>query len=109
MKIIFSFLGVLVLLIGLNFVFGFVDVFYTKTVGKAKQNANREVYEQTNSFVKGKRMEAIKLYQEYINAETAKDSQAIKTVIQMDFADFDEDTYIKNLKLRNFIHQMKYQ
>ena len=34
---------------------GYFDVFYTKTVGKAKQNAQREVYEETQSYVEGKR------------------------------------------------------
>ena len=36
------FLGVLIVLIGLNFVFGWTDVYFTKTVGKAKQNVQRD-------------------------------------------------------------------
>lgn len=105
--VLLSILGI-ILLIGLSFGSGMLDVFYTKTVGKAKQNAQREVYEETNSFTKAKRMEAIKLYKEWKEAETEEDKKAIETIIQMDFADFNEDKYITNPKLLNWIKKSKY-
>ena len=52
------FLAILIVSIGLGYVFGWNDVFYTKTVGKAKQNAERTVFEETQSYVEGKRQEA---------------------------------------------------
>ena len=105
--ILFSILGI-ALMIGLSFGTGMLDVFYTKTVGKAKQNAKREVYEETNSFTKAKRMEAIKLYKEYNECKTDEERKAIETVASMSFADFDEDKYIKDYKLLQWIKKMKY-
>jgi len=106
LKIAVISLLVLVLLVSLNFAFGFTDVFYTKTVVKAKQNANREVYEQSKSFVEGKRQSAIKYYKEY-NKATDSQKQALKNIISQDFASFDEDKYLTG-ELRDFIHNCKY-
>ena len=102
-----SIFGILLLIV-LTFATGILDVFYTKTVGKAKQNAQREVYEETNSFTKAKRMEAIKLYKEWQEAKTPEDKKAIETIVQMDFADFNEDKYITNPELLNWIKKAKY-
>ena len=54
------FVGALMILVGLNFFFGWVNVGYTKTVGKAQQNAQRTVFEETQSYVEGKRQEVTK-------------------------------------------------
>lgn len=107
-KIIFFIILGIITLIGISFATGMLDVLYTKTVGKAKQNATREVYEQTNSFTKAKRMEAIKLYKEYNECKTDKERTAIATVARMSFADFDEDKYITDYTLLQWIKQVKY-
>ena len=99
---------VLSIFIALIFGFGYVNANYIKTVGKAKQNTEREVYEETNSFTKAKRQQAIKLYKEWKECKTKEDKAAIETIIQMDFADFDEDKYIKNPELLSFIKKAKY-
>ena len=101
-------IGIIGLIIALSFGTGMLDVFYTKTVGKAKQNVKREVYEETNSFTKAKRMEAIKLYKEYNACKTDEDKKAIEMVASMSFADFDEDKYITDYKLLQWIKQVKY-
>jgi hypothetical protein len=59
------FLGSAILLMALTYGFGWFGVGYTKTVGKAQKNADREVFEETNSFTKGKRQEIIKYYKEW--------------------------------------------
>lgn len=102
-----SILGIITL-IALSFGSGMLDGFYTKTVGKFKQDAKREVFESTNSFTKAKRQEAIKYYKEYLEAETDQEKKAIETIVAMSMADFDEDKYITDLKLRSWIKQMKY-
>ena len=107
-KIILLVILGLALLIGLSFGTGMLDVFYTKTVGKAKQNAKREDYEETNSFTKAKRMEAIKLYKEYNSCETDEDRKAIEIVASMSFSDFDEDKYITDYNLLQWIKGVKY-
>lgn len=98
-------LGGLLLILGLSLGFGWFDVFYTKTVGKAKQDAQREVFENTQSYVEGKRQEAIKIRLEYMRADSA-DQEAIRMVIIQSFANFDEEKLPD--ELRNFIHDMKY-
>jgi len=112
MKDIFKIIGISILVIslfvGLSYGFGWIRVHQTKTIKKAQQNAERVVYENTNSFTKAKRQEAIKLYKEWKECKTIEDKKAIETIIQMDFADFDEDKYIRNPKLLNFIKKAKY-
>ena len=84
------FLGVLILLIGLNFVFGWTDVYFTKTVGKAQQNAQRTVFEETQSYVEGKRQEVTKLRFEYMKAKDKDEKEAIKATLRSSLANFDK-------------------
>lgn len=105
--VLLSILGI-ALLVGLSFGTGMLDVVYTKTVGKAKQNAKREVFEETNSFTKAKRQEAIKYYKEWKLAETIEDKKAIEITISMSLADFNEDKHITDIVLLNWIKKMKY-
>jgi len=99
-----SFAG-LVLIIGLSFAFGWTDVLFTKTVGKAKQDAKREVFEQTQSYVEGKRQEALKFYKEY-KAADVEDREAIEEMVSHSFANFDESKLSDPLK--QFVYQCKY-
>ena len=107
-KVFLGTIAFIVLVLGLSLAFGWFDVYYTGTVGKAKQNVERKVYEETNSFTKAKRMEAIKLYKEYQECETDEERKAIETVARMSFADFDEDQWIKDSTLLSWIKKMKY-
>ena len=93
-------------LIGLSYGFGWIGVHQTKTIYKAKENAKREVFEQTQSYVEGKRQSALKYYQEYQKSDESQ-KQGLKSVISQDFANFDEDKYLTG-ELRNFIHGCKY-
>ena len=93
-------------LIGLSYAFGWIGVHQTKTIYKAKENAKREVFEQTQSYVEGKRQSALKYYQEYQKADESQ-KQGLKSIISQDFASFDEDKYLTG-ELRNFIHGCKY-
>lgn len=102
------FLIVVVVFLGLTYGFGWFGVGYTKTVGKSQKNAEREVFEQTNSFVKGKKQEIIKYYKEYLETESKEEKKAIETVLSMSLADFDEDKYIHDRKLLSFVKKMKY-
>lgn len=100
-----AFLG-LIIVVGLPFMLGWTNVFYTKTVGKAKQNAQREVFEQTQSYVEGKRQEAVKYRLEYMRGDE-NDKAAIKMMIAQSFANFDENKLDETL--RSFVYKMKYQ
>lgn len=104
--IILTIIGSILLLVVLYFGLGYLGVIGTKTIGKAQQNAKREVFEQTQSYVEGKRQAALKYYKEYQQAEETQ-KQGLKNIISQDFANFDEDQYLTG-ELRNFIHNCKY-
>lgn len=106
LKVFLGFIGIVVLFLALNLGFGWFDVFKTKTVGKAKQDAQREVFENTQSYVEGKRQEALKYRLEYMKADSS-DREAIRMVVVQGFANFDEEKL--PIELRNFIHDMKYK
>jgi len=109
-KIILVILGGFAIIIGLMFLTGYIDVFYTKTVGKAKQNAQREVFEETQSYVEGKRQEILKIKLEYAKGD-AETKIALKSHVVNQFANIDEDKWLEKgyitLDIRNFIHKMK--
>lgn len=105
-KIIGIVILVLGIIVGLGYAFGFNKVLYTKTVVKAQQDADRTVFESTQSYVEGKRQEATKLYKEYNKAESQADKESIEAVVAMSFANFDH----KKLEepLQSFIIKCKY-
>ena len=94
-------------LVGVSYGFGWIGVHQTKTIGKAQQNAEREVFEQSQSYVEGKRQEALKLYKEYSKLTDIAEKQSFKMIVSSSFANFDEEKYLTG-ELRNFIHNMKY-
>lgn len=92
-------------LVGLSYGFGWIGVHQTKTIFKAKENAKREVFEQTQSYVEGKRQEALKFYKEHKAAEL-EDKAAIEEMVSHSFANFDEQKL--NEPLRSFVYNCKY-
>lgn len=93
--------------IGLSYATGWIKVHQTKTIEKAQQNAEREVFEESQSYVEGKRQAALKYYKEYQQA-TEEQQEALKNIISQDFANFDEDKYLTG-EIRSFIHTCKYK
>lgn len=94
------------LIIGMSYAFGWVGVHQTKTIFKAKENAKREVFEQSQSYVEAKRQAALKYYKEFQNSNDAQ-KNSLKYIISQDFSNFDEDKYLTG-ELRNFIHGCKF-
>jgi type II secretory pathway component PulL len=106
-RIILIVIAFFALIIALSYGFGWIGVHQTKTFKKAQQNADREVFEQTQSYVEGKRQEAVKLYKEYRLAKSPEEKEAIKSIVSHSFANFDENK-LSN-ELRNFIYNCKYK
>jgi len=103
-------LGILLfvcLIIGLSYGFGWIGVHQTKTIKKAQEDANREVFENTQSYIEGKRQEAVKYRLEYLQAETETEKNAIRSTIRMSFANFDESK-LNSPELEAFVETMKY-
>lgn len=97
----------IVLLIGVVFGLGYLGVSFTKTVGKSQQNANREIFEQTQSYVEGKRQEALKYYKEWKRAQTPEDKKTIESLVSQSFANFDE-TKLEG-EVQTFVYNCKYK
>jgi len=106
LKVFLGFLVVVVLVFGLDLMTGYMGVFKTKTVGKAQQNADREVFEETQSFVEAKRQSALKWYREYTKAETLA-KKGIVEMVAHEFANFKEEKYLEG-KVLTFIKNCKY-
>ena len=66
-----------------------------------EQDIEREVFENTKSYVQGKIQDLSKYYLEYQTAST-EDKIAIRSVIQMQFSSFDAKD-IDNEDLRSFL------
>lgn len=105
MKYIFYGLGVLILFIGFAWGMGWFGVLYTETVGAAQQDASRQVFEHTQSYVEGKRQELIKYRLEYMRADSS-DKEAIKTMLVHSFSNFDEE--LLEPELQSFLKEIKY-
>ena len=86
-KVVLAVILTLAIIIGAMFGFGYLGVGYTKTVGKAQQDARREVFEATRSYNQGKVQELAKCLREY---DAAEDKSAIRATIIHRFADYDE-------------------
>jgi len=95
------------IIIGLYFGLGYLGVLGTKTIGKARMNAEREVFEETQSYVEGKRQEAVKLYKEYNEADSVSVKKGIESIVSLSFANFDE-TKLNSSKLERFVSKCKY-
>lgn len=87
------------------FLIGLYELGLFKFFAPRRENIRREVFEQTQSYVHGKIQDLAKYYDEY--EEAAEDErEALRQVIIMRFAEFDE-TQIRSAKLRNFLITMR--
>lgn len=91
----------------LGFVANGMGLISYKFFGPKWEDAKRDVFENTNSFTKAKVQEATKYRLEYLRAKDPVERNAIKVTIAQSLADFDEDKYVKNDELREWISQMK--
>lgn len=75
--------------------------------GVRKENARREVFEQTQSYVEGKRQDLIKYHHEWVNASD-DDKVAIEFTIRQSFSQFNEDKYLVDQpELLSFLKEVK--
>jgi cellobiose-specific phosphotransferase system component IIC len=84
-----AFIGILVVVIVTSYMFGWIGVHQKSTIGAAMEDADRKVFENSQSYVEGKRQEAIKLYREY--KKDIDSRPALCEVAVHQFANFDID------------------
>lgn len=100
------FFGVVLFIFLMSFIGNSIGLFNIRFWGVKKENAKREVFEQTQSYVEGKRQELLKLYREYNQAESQEEKQAIKVVVQQSFANVEDSKFEE--PLYSFVREMKY-
>ena len=112
MKIVFKLLGwcigVMLFFGVLGFVGNGMGLISYQFFGPKWADAERDVFENTNSFSKGKIQETIKYKLEYDRSTSVIEKNAIKSTIAMSLSDFDEDKFVKSNELKAFIKKMKY-
>lgn len=106
-KIVLGVIGFFVALIIIGFVSGYTDVLYTKIIGKAKKNAETEVFYETQQYVRSMTLDAQKYYREYQSLGTDAERRGYKQIVSQHFADFDEEKHLKGEVLK-FIQDCKY-
>lgn len=75
--------------------------------GVRRENVRREIFEQTQSYVEGKRQDLIKYHHEWVNASD-EDKIAIEFTIRQQFSQFSEDKYLVDQPdLYNFLRTIK--
>ena len=95
---------IMAILIGL-FAITYLGLQWKKFFAPKFQNVEREVFEETKSYVHGKIQDLAKYHDEYNNA-TSEDKIVIQKIIKLQFAEFDERK-ITNFELKNFLIKMR--
>ena len=92
---------ILVIIVLLTIVGGAGGVIYTKTIGKAQKNAEREVFKESVAYTEQAASFLAKSYKEYNDAETKADKKTIMEYVIMRYPNLDADS-IDNDKLKQF-------
>lgn len=88
-------------LIILTLIGGGVGVLYTRTVGKAQANAEREVFKATKTYNEAAATFLVDSYKDYNDADTENDKNAVMNFVVMRYPNLDLDG-IDNDILRQF-------
>lgn len=81
------------------------EIFGTKFWGVRRADAQRQVFEQSQSYVEGKRQELVKLHHEWILADSSS-KLSLEYIIRQKFANFD-DTKIEDQQMYSFLVNIK--
>ena len=88
MKTVLIVFASVILFIGVVFGLQYVGIVNYKFFAPKYQNAQREVFENSQSFTEGKRQDLIKYYHEWINSDKYG-KKALKEMVIEDFASYD--------------------
>ena len=97
--------GLIVAMFALPFVFGWWDVQLFKFLEPRKEDARREVFENTKSYLQGIQQDLGKYYHEYQDADPDEQA-AIRATIRMRFAEVDE-TKLQNQAVADWLVRMR--
>lgn len=91
---VLGFVGILALVFGLSY-FGLVNFIFFAT---KYENAKREVYENTQSFIEGKRQSVTKYYDQWRKAGSIE-KNAIRSLVIQEFANFNLEYLMPQQKM----------
>ncbi len=104
LKAILALVGAVVL-IGILFILGivfrFINLKTESYFAPKEQTVQRNVFEQTKSYVHGAIQDIAKYYEEYNKAKSEDEKQVIANVIKQRFAEFDANN-INSFQLRQW-------
>jgi hypothetical protein len=86
-------------------IFTIIGLTLKEQFGVKEADIDRKIYEQSKSYVHGKLQDLAKYYEEYQNSDE-QGKQAIKNLIQMNFADLEKND-IENNILQEFLIEMR--
>lgn len=107
MKYVGYFLLGLLIVVVLSFFGNALGLFNLTFWESKREDARREIFENTQSYVEAKRQELLKYYTEYREAKSTEDSAAIKFMVQQSFANVDDSKFTG--ELGKFLNEMKYK
>lgn len=81
-------IAVIVGLITLTFIVNETEIFGIRFWGVRRENARREVFEQTQSYVEAKRQTLVSYYDQWRKAPS-DEKDAIRNILLQEFANFD--------------------
>ena len=102
MKTFFISLAAIILLIVVAFSLKLGGLQWTRFFAPKEQAIQREVFEETKSFVHGKTQDLAKYYEEYTKSTDEGEKQSIENLIKIQFSDIDS-SQIRNNRLRQFL------
>lgn len=89
MKAFFTTLAIILGIATLTFGLNYLGLINYQFFAPKYENARREVFENTQSYVEGKRQDLVKYHYEFIRSKSTQDKEAIRMVIIQSFANFD--------------------
>lgn len=96
--------------LALIFVLEYYNFMSYQFFGVHRANVNRQIYEQSQSYVMGKKQELNKMMLEFKTSNDEISRKAIKNLVAHNFAEFNEDDADYNLtnEEKTFLKDMKY-
>lgn len=104
-KVTASIIGVVALLIGLSWGAEYLNIVRLGIFKPMRENVERQVFENTKSYVHGAAQDLAKYFDEYQQADDLR-KKTIKQVILMRFPELDASK-LPSVSLQSFLRQMR--
>jgi cell shape-determining protein MreC len=90
----------------LVFLLTYGGLYWKKFFGPKYESVNRQVFEETKSYVHGKNEDLAKYFEEYQKADSPKDKEIIQEFVKLRFSEFKAEN-VNSPRLRQFLISMR--